>query len=188
MVLGERWRRRTAWAPPRGRRDPGTGDWWALEARRFTAGEGPVEREAVEAYRRLVRGLYTRRAANDLTLRELSSLSGVPLSVVAAVERGSSWHRLATFQALAGSLGLSVVVDGVSDVVGRLDAEAEAQRRSLAWVAEQARLNPGTLYAMVQRQTRSPSMATVLAIAAVLGLEICLEPVAGVRGEPATTA
>lgn len=146
-----------------------------------------MEREAVEAYRRLVRGLYSRRVASDLTLRELSSRSGVPLSVVAAVEHGSSWHRLETLQVLARALGMSVAVDGVSDVVGRLHAEVKNQRRSLAWVAGQARLNPGTLYALVRRQTRSPSMATVLAVAAVLGVEVRLEPGASDLGPAATT-
>ena len=187
MVEGERWRRKTAWGPPRGRREPGTGKWWALEALRFTAGEGPVEREAVEAYRRLVRDLYSRRVAADLTLRELSSASGVPLSVVAALERGSSWHRLETFQVLGRSLGAMVAIDGDDDVVGRLHAEVKHQRRSLAWVAEEAHLNPGTLYAMVRRQTQSPSMATVLAVAAVLGVEVRLEAGASDLGPAATT-
>lgn len=111
-------------------------------------------------------------------MRRLASASAVALSVVNQVEQGTSWPRLATVQAMAGALGARVTIGGLVDPGIAIATAAKAQRRHLAHLADRAGVNQNTLYALVQHETASPSMATVLASALVLGLLVELEPIA----------
>jgi transcriptional regulator with XRE-family HTH domain len=138
---------------------------------------GRWERAAVENYRNLIGELYRAQAKRDMTLRALADKAGVAVSGVNALVTGSAWPRLNTLAAVAGAVGLELHIDGDPDVRRHLLANVRGERDlSLRDVAGDAGLRPNTV-SELKDQARSPSMKTVLMVAAVRSLKLELRSV-----------
>ena len=173
------------WPPPRGGRDPVTGEWkWPLWGRPDDSYGFPLERQAVASFRRLADTITNTRYEKGLSVRHLAAAAGVAVSTTSSFESGSAWGRWATLLALAAPLGLTTEAgDGSTDVVGALVAKMKRPRgESRREVAFRASLRPNTVYDL-GRPGVSPSVATVLAVAVVTRTEVQLVAPSGVPGD-----
>jgi len=158
------------WAPPRGPRDEFTGRWlWSLAQRPLERTDSGVERQAVTAQRRLVGGLSRERRRQGLSLRALATLAGVSLTALTSLESGSSWSRLSTVEAVAAGLQQVLSFRGRRDLIPALLELAHEYELPSRALAQEAFLRANTLSELHLGRT-TPSMATVLAIAAALGI------------------
>lgn len=150
---------------------------WGRAEDSYSARED-TERKAVENYRALVRDLYRARADLGMSLRRLGDAAGVATSGVAALESGSAWPRLKTMRAVAHALGLELHVGGDPDVAGHLVRHVRRDPRlKMRYVAYGAGVDRNT-FRELRDHARSPSMRTILAVAAELHLTVALRPAA----------
>lgn len=158
------------WAPPRGPRDPITGDWrWTLWGRPRDSYQDPLERDCVQTYRHITGSLVSAREASDLSLRELSRTTGLALSVLTGLEQGSTWPRVSTVAGVADAVDATVTIEGDRDLAAALSRHVPGRLRSGATAARAAGVRPATLYHLAQ-PGRPLSMETVLRLSIAAGL------------------
>lgn len=101
-----------SWPAPRGGRDE-DGSWkWSLASRPADSFVSDLEQRSVDAYRGIASTLVGARNSLGRTLRQVSSDTGVALSVITGVEQGGAWPRFDTLATLAAALGCRVQVAG----------------------------------------------------------------------------
>ncbi|WP_427384499.1 helix-turn-helix domain-containing protein [Janibacter sp. G56] len=167
------------WAPPRGPRDPRTGQRPAWAARPDSSYSDDAEREVVGAWRALVEVVADERYARGWGLRRLASQAGVVLSVVNDIEAGSTWPRLGTVEAIAGALGfvLEVEPEPGHPVLEGLMRQVRRQRRrdgtTPRQLAEYAGVRPNTLYEL-PGAVAGGSVRTLLVLARQLDVTVRL--------------
>ncbi|MEN8671785.1 helix-turn-helix transcriptional regulator [Nocardioides sp.] len=168
------------WPPPRGPRDPDTGRFlWPLHARPPSSFEHEWESDTVSAYVRLVDRVADDRSAQGVSVRALGAKTGVSIATITGIENGSWWPRWGTLAAIADGMGLTLAVRPDGDLLGAWEPAvidiirnriARTRRLKFAAVADLIGVEPKTISGL--HQTRSPSAATVLAVCAVLNLEV----------------
>jgi DNA-binding phage protein len=174
-----------AWQPPRGERNnprPGDrplGEWHRALADRDAAWEPVIEARAIRQFRNMAEALVEARHENELSTRALSQRSGVALSTLTQLENGSIWGRLDTWRRLTAAVGLGLRVHDDPDVAARLRHELDdlksVSRDIDVYIAHDTGLRPQTVANLAK--TTSPSMQTLLAVAAAIEVEVVVVPV-----------
>lgn len=129
---------------------------------------GALHQRVLANFRDLTEQLRGARAARGLTVRGLASETGVALSTVTSIEKGSVWGRYRTWVRLADGVGLRVSfndeedgLEAMRDLLALVDEPGESIYRNLAG---ETQLRVATLRDL--HRTASPSMETLLAVAA----------------------
>lgn len=170
------------WNAPRGPRDA-NGRWmWAWPARPSTSYGSDAERRCAESLRSVVEAFVAARYGKGVSLRELSTRTGVALSVLTGLEQGSAWPKVATVVAVAGALDLEAFLacpngraaslvdnDAVDAVVHDLRTAGISWREA----ALRAGLRPNTVSELADPDRRATaSLRTLLALADLVGWRI----------------
>jgi DNA-binding XRE family transcriptional regulator len=124
--------------------------------------------------------LSSARLKKGLSTRDLAQTSGVALSTLTQLENGSVWGRLQTWRRLAAPVDHVLHLNGDADVAEALRRELDDLRsvtpHIVAHVAHDTGLRVQTVTDLAK--TASPSMQTLLAVAAAIEVDIVLEPMA----------
>lgn len=107
-----------------------------------------------------------------MSLRRLAVESGHALSVVTGLEQGSAWPRLKTMRDVSDAVDLVLRVAWVSNIEQEL-LRRQKMHGPTSRLAADLGLRRHTISELV-RGDRSPSMATVLALAAKMDLPVAL--------------